>query len=242
MKTNKIGMPVQNKQQKHQSMINFGYRLNMASEANIYPNTDKYFSQNVIKALRHYPHKYTSFLQNKGYQVIISNSINDVLYMNGINIPNAYLYENDFPKDTLGSTIKFNRNKNYIVFCDNRPYSTIFTENIVNNTLSSALAENLNLYQNKELLSLVTEDILDINYQGKLNRLNNQEQKLLVQELTDSFAQIKIREIIPDLIAWNIDKGKYGSGLYDVHNPYFLSNLFPKTNRWLKSFVSNTLN
>ena len=109
-------------------------------------------------------------------------------------------------------------------------------------------------YINKSDVAFVANEVEDIQKQKNLNykksvgtitqeeeqlldKLNKNEARLLATELLDNNGKIKELEIIPDLIAWNLGGGKYGSGLYNVHDQFFTRNMFPETNYYLEGLL-----
>ncbi len=223
-----------NKTANHNSNPAFGIRVAMAYESETLPNTRIKFANIIRNNITSFPNEYQDILQSNGYKIAIAPSMCEFLFQHGLLAPAMQEYETIYPKDTLSTIALGEENQKYIIFCDKLPYSEKFAKNIVNFALSSALAESLDLYSKNELLLAVAEDIDDINSLKKINDLSPNEKNILEDELIASNGTIKLQILIPDLIAWNLGAGKYGSGLYDLYNPFFTRNLFPKTTALLK--------
>ena len=232
-------MPNNIKKQKNPS---FGYRLTLENEIEVYPNSREEFIQKVYQAISKYPAKLKEIIQNHDYTITVTPSLNTTLLMRGIASPATMLYEKNYPKCSMHTEVNTGNNTKNIIIADKRPYSDNYASNIVNFALSEALSESLKLHKQLEIMETMHRDIVRFNMSGKLDKLSKNEKRLLAQEFIDSNGQIKPLEIIPDLIAWNLGGGKYGSGLYDVHDPFFTRNMFPETNSYLNYMLNKIQN
>lgn len=229
MQIKSIGMPISYNRNK----TTFGYRPSLAYETEIYLNTKPEFKNAVINAIKKFPQKYQQLIQDNNYRIIIAPSLEEVLYMNAAKPFKDNAILNNYSDDISGRIIKFNKNNyNSIVFTPNTK-NTQYAENIVNHTLGKAISQILRLGDNMHFYETFKKDIIQINKERKIKALTPAEIKLFAQKLALPNAQIKTEEVIPDLIAWCISEGKYGCGLYEVYNPFLLTDLFPQSSSWL---------
>jgi len=238
MKINPISMPkAMPNNNKKLNNPSFGFRPTLENEIEVYPNSRKEFVQTVYNAISKYPPKLKEIIQNHNYTITVTPSLNTTLLMRGIASPTTMLYEEKYPKCSMYTELEAKNNTKNIIIADKRPYSDNYAENIVNFALSTALTESLNLHKQLEIMETMHRDIVRFNLSGKLDKLNKNEARLLATELLDNNGKIKELEIIPDLIAWNLGGGKYGSGLYNVHDQFFTRNMFPETNYYLEGLL-----
>ena len=235
MQIHSLSMPYHN---KVQNSPNFGYRPSLLCTTEFQYDVRDEFSKKVSDAISNYPKKFQEIIQNNGYNIIVAPSLNNALLHLGISSPATVMYEKNYPRSSMHTEIDSGLTNKNIIIADKRPYSDLYSKNIVNFALSSALTEALELDKQWEVLEALRMDIKRINTNRRLEELNKNEKKLLAEELIDDNGQIKPLEIIPDLISWNLGAGKYGSGLYGVKDKYFMRDLFPTTTACLHRVLS----
>lgn len=237
MKILPMSMPKSMPTAKNNNSPSFGYRLGMISEAQVHYGVSEDFKYQVAQAISQYPSRYVSLIQNNDYRIVLAPSLNAALLLRDLANSSTLIFEKEYPRNSFYMQLNRNKNLKEIIIAEKRPFSQKYTKNVVNFALSAALSEILKLDKNPDILDALQKDVSFINKTQKLKDLTPKEILLLQEELMTRDRKIKILEILPDLIAWNLGAGKYGSGLYEVNNPSFMKTLFPTTSACLKRYV-----
>ena len=222
---------------KNNNPPSFGYRLGMIGEAQVCYGVSDDFRNQVGQTISKYPTKYVNLIQNNNYKFVLAPSLNMALMMRNLANPSTLFFESKYPKNCFHLQLNRNKNLKEIIIAEKQPFSQKYTTNIVNFALSTALCEILRLNKNPEILEALQKDVSYINKTKKLKDLPIKEANLFQNELLTHDRKIRITEIIPDLIAWNLSRGKYGSGLFEVNNHNFMQKLFPSTSACLKRYI-----
>lgn len=161
----------------------------------------------ITSTIKAFPPKWMKLFKENGYKIIITDDINKIIKENGINS-----FEVN-PSTTMGLTYT-NKNTKQNFFCFSNKINPKFARNIVSHEFGHGICNIEDLYNSQKMKSCLSKDIDSIIKERKLDKLSEEERKLLSKYFFQKDTNMPLDEIIADLFACSQDNsGCYGSEL-----------------------------